>query len=107
MRSRLRRVAAPCSPISGDVVADWPQAWRRNVAMGANFWRFRASSTSRSVLAEEFGIDLARITGGTFVRRVTKHTNQILAFSPSVAAKAHHDGDDRSHDISRLGMPPI
>src|SRR3954452_22722040 len=39
--SRLRRVAGLCSPISGDVVADRPQAWRRNVGMGTNFRFFK------------------------------------------------------------------
>src|ERR1700712_28244 len=39
--SRLRRVAGPCPPISGDVVADRPHTWRRNVALGAKFWGFQ------------------------------------------------------------------
>jgi hypothetical protein len=33
MRSRLRRVVVPCSPISGNAVADWPQAFWRNIAI--------------------------------------------------------------------------
>jgi len=86
MRSRLRRVAVPCSPISGDVVADWPQAWRRNVAMGANFWRFRASSTSWSMLAGEFGIDLAPDHGRHDRLSGNQTRESILAFS--VAARA-------------------
>ena len=72
MRSRLRRVAGPCSPISGDVVADWPQAWRRNVAMGANFRDF--SRPAKPIDACRRIRDRSR--AGSLLRRVTKHTNQ-------------------------------